>query len=105
MISIFVFLYRTKTVSAKPHDKFWIVGEPKVLLVNTKNGGEGALNILSNKIDLETKIEKNMDGLYTAILTPKTEGQHRIVLIYGGVHIPGGTVDFEVSLLKLNLVY
>ncbi|OZC12621.1 hypothetical protein X798_00252 [Onchocerca flexuosa] len=82
-------------VEPKSHDKFWTVGEPKVFVVNTKNGGEGALNILSNNIDLETKIEKNMDGLYTAVLTPKTEGQHRIMLIYGGVEIPGGTFDFE----------
>lgn len=91
-------------VSAKSLDKFWTAGEPKVFLVNAKNGGEGTLNVLSNRIDLETKIE-NENGFYTATLTPHTKGQHRVVLMYGGVDIPGGTFDFEVFLLKLNVVY
>uniref|UniRef100_A0A1I7VY84 Filamin/ABP280 repeat family protein n=1 Tax=Loa loa TaxID=7209 RepID=A0A1I7VY84_LOALO len=82
-------------VESKSLDKFWRSGEPKIFLVNTKNGGKGALSVLSDRVDLETKIEKKEDGFYTATLTPRTEGQHRVVLMYGGVNIPGGTFDFE----------
>nr|CDQ02091.1 BMA-FLN-1, isoform a [Brugia malayi] len=47
----------------------------------------------------------NEDGSYTVTLTPHAQGQHRVMLMYGGVDIPGGTFDFEVSVLKLNIVY
>ncbi|MCP9257858.1 FiLamiN (Actin binding protein) [Dirofilaria immitis] len=82
-------------VESKPFDKFWIIGEPKVFMINAKNGGEGALNILSNMINLESKIEKNEDGIYTVTLIPHTVGQYRIVLMYGGVSIPGAIFDFQ----------
>ncbi|KAM3720424.1 Filamin-A [Dirofilaria immitis] len=82
-------------VESKPFDKFWIIGEPKVFMINAKNGGEGALNILSNMINLESKIEKDEDGIYTVTLIPHTVGQYRIVLMYGGVSIPGAIFDFQ----------
>lgn len=84
---------------------FWTVGEPKVFVVNTKDGGgEGELNALSDTVDLEAKIEKKEDGLYIATLTPHAEGRHRVALMYGGIDIPGGTFDFEVFLLKLRVI-
>uniref|UniRef100_A0A915PPA4 Calponin-homology (CH) domain-containing protein n=1 Tax=Setaria digitata TaxID=48799 RepID=A0A915PPA4_9BILA len=82
-------------VLADSFDKLCTVGEPKVFVVNAKNGGEGALSIRSDKNDLETKIEQNKDGFYTVTVTARSEGQYRIVLMYGGIDIPGGTFDFE----------
>ncbi|EJW78001.1 hypothetical protein WUBG_11092 [Wuchereria bancrofti] len=82
-------------VESKSLDKFWTIGEPRVFVVNAKNGGKGALNVLCERADLEIKIDKNEDGSYTITLTPHTQGQHRVMLTYGGVDIPGGTFDFE----------
>ncbi|CAG9538291.1 unnamed protein product [Cercopithifilaria johnstoni] len=82
-------------VESKSLDKFWTAGEPKVFVVSTKDGGEGALNVLTDNVDLETKIEKKEDGFYIVTLTPHVEGQHRVALMYGGVDIPDGTFDFE----------
>ncbi|EFO21517.1 hypothetical protein LOAG_06969 [Loa loa] len=80
----------------KPLDKFWIIGEPKTFKVNAKCGGEGALNIVSDRDDLEVNIEEQNDGNYLITLTPHHEGPHRIALMYGGVEIPNGTFSFEV---------
>lgn len=55
------------------------------------------LNILCNKLDLGTKVENN-DGIYTVTLTPRSQGLHRVVLVYGGIEIPDGSILFEVSL-------
>uniref|UniRef100_A0A0R3RZ00 Filamin-A n=1 Tax=Elaeophora elaphi TaxID=1147741 RepID=A0A0R3RZ00_9BILA len=82
-------------VESKSLDKFWIAGEPKIFVVNVKNGGEGALNVLSDSVDLETKIEKKEDGFYIVTLTPHSEGRQQVVLSYGGVDIPDGIFDFE----------
>ncbi|KAL3998459.1 Filamin/ABP280 repeat family protein [Acanthocheilonema viteae] len=82
-------------VESESPDKFWTVGESKVFVVNTKDGGEGALNALSDSVDLETRIEKKEDGFYIVTLTPHAEGRHRVTLLYGGVNIPDAIFDFE----------
>lgn len=90
-------------ISVKPLDKFWIIGEPKTFKVNANYGGEGALNIVSDRDDLEVNIEEQSDGYYLVTFIPHNEGPHRISLMYGGVDIPNGTFSFEVS--KSYLIY
>lgn len=51
---------------------------------------------MSNQNDLEVEMEENDDGSCDVTLTPHNEGAHRIVLMYGGSHIPNGTINFEV---------
>ncbi|OZC08192.1 hypothetical protein X798_04808 [Onchocerca flexuosa] len=79
----------------KSLDKFWIMGESRTFKVNTKYGGEGALNIVSDRDDLEVNVEEQNDGCYLVKFTPNHEGPHRITLLYGGVDIPNGTFNFE----------
>ncbi|KAM3726784.1 Filamin-A [Dirofilaria immitis] len=79
----------------KPLDKFWIMGEPKTFKVNANSGGEGALNIVSDRDDLEVNVEEQDDGYYVVTFIPHHEGPHRIALMYGGVDIPNGTFNFE----------
>lgn len=84
-------------ISVRPLDKFWTVGESKTFRVNTNYAGEGALNIISDREDLEVNIEEQSDDCYLVTVTPHGEGSHRISLMYGGVNIPNGTISFEVS--------
>uniref|UniRef100_A0A915Q2T4 Calponin-homology (CH) domain-containing protein n=1 Tax=Setaria digitata TaxID=48799 RepID=A0A915Q2T4_9BILA len=82
-------------IELKPLDKFWTIGEPKTFRVNANGGGEGALNIVSDRDDLEVKVEEQNDGYYLVTFTPHHEGPHRIALMYGGIDIPNGAFNFE----------
>ncbi|VDK87865.1 unnamed protein product [Litomosoides sigmodontis] len=82
-------------LESEPFGKFWTIGESKTFKVDTSCGGEGALNIITDRDDLEISIEKERDDYHVVTFTPHHEGLHRISLLYGGVAIPNGILCFE----------
>lgn len=62
------------------------------------------MNIVSERDDLEVKIEEQDGGCYLVTFTPHGEGIHRVSLMYGGVEIPNGTFNFGVSKSNFTVI-